>query len=70
MGRLLCDNVDEVANKEGKSGMSINGVPMKTTTEPCQHHQRNVCLNTLAKEMSRHVKTLLQENSDVIDSDR
>ena len=43
VGRLFCDKINDIADKEGAPGMSINGAPMKTTIDPCQHHQQNDC---------------------------
>lgn len=48
--------------------LHANNVPMKTVLEPCQQHQRNVCLEALNQEMTRCMRCVLQGNNEAVDN--
>ena len=41
----------------------IEGYIVKTKVEPCQHHERNVYIGGVAKEWTKYMQSILEENA-------
>ena len=59
VGRDLCARIDTVAEKKKMPLKVINNEIVRTKIEPCQYHQRNMCLDALSKWMAKYMKELL-----------
>ena len=55
LGSNLSKRIEEVAEDKNMSAMMINGKIVSTSTEPCQHHQRNVCIDGVAREYTKYM---------------
>ena len=70
LSRNLVERIDEVAEEKQVPPLMINGTEVHTSVEPCQQHQRNVCLDAVSSEMTKHIKWILEENSQMMDNIR
>ena len=52
LGTELRDKIEEVIEETQMDPVIVNEKVMKTEIEPCQHHQRNICLECISKEIS------------------
>ena len=41
----------------------VNGFEVATSVEPCQHHQRNICMHGSSKEVTKCMQSIIEENS-------
>ena len=68
LGRNLIKKVDAIAEEKLVIPLKINDQVMKTKLEPCQQHLRNVCLNAVNNEMTKHMRGILRENNESFDN--
>ena len=69
VGRELCAMIDAVTEEKNMPLKLVNNQIMQTRMKPCQHHQQDICLQTLSKEMAKHMKELLDKSEALNDSD-
>ena len=67
-GRDLCARTNEVSEEKNVRNLSTNNKTIKNTAEPCHHHQCDVYLEGLIKEMANLMRWLLEENSSQMHS--
>ena len=66
LGEQLVEKIEEAAAECQRAPMLANDVEMKIEVEPCQHYQRNICLDGASNEMSKHLKNTLVANNVVL----
>ena len=54
LGRELRAKIEEAVAELYIDSTTVNDQEMKTEIEPCQHHQRNVCLDGISNEISKY----------------
>ena len=69
VGREVCARIDAIAEEKNTPLKLVNNQKIQTRIEHCQHHQRNICLEALSKEIAKHMKELLNESEALNDSD-
>jgi len=47
--------IDDAAAKRNQAPLVINGIEIKTSLEPCQHYERNICLKIVAQAMNKYI---------------
>ena len=67
LGEQLVEKIEEAAAECDRAPVLVNDVEMKTEVEPCQHHQRNICLDGISDEMSKYLKNMLAANNVVLE---
>ena len=59
----LIESIDYTDQEKEKVSLLVNSIEMSTRIEPCQQHERNVCLKLFTKAMSKHMNRIIDVNS-------
>ena len=63
LGNNSCKKIDEVSEEKQITPLMIDSVEVATSLEPCEHHQRNVCIHGSSKEVTKSMQIIIERNS-------